>query len=99
LGEPWGRILTAEDQCPDAEMGFPVSKASFDRHALGIEIHDLLGGQRDISRDQKIPSLLFRISLKRTGEIEGKGLYQVSGLLMPSFFIRERRVLGFIPRS
>jgi hypothetical protein len=45
-------------------MGFPVSKALFDRHALGIKIHDLFGGQRDISRDQKIPSLLIAFAPK-----------------------------------
>ena len=45
-------------------MGFPVSKPLFNRHALGIEIHDLLRGQRDISGDQKIPSLLIAFAPK-----------------------------------
>jgi len=45
-------------------MSFPVSKPLFNGHAPGIEIHDLLRGQRDLWGDQKIPSLLIAFAPK-----------------------------------
>jgi len=45
-------------------MGFPVPKSLFNRHAPGIQIYDLLGGQRSVFGDQKIPSFLIPFAPK-----------------------------------
>ncbi len=58
-GEPRSWIVTVEDQAPNAQMSFPVSKPLFNGHPFGIEVDDLLGGQGDLPRDQQIPGVLI----------------------------------------